>query len=204
MSKSSRRRQPVRGDRRTHAEKNPLGDLPILPVVVGGILLLLGAIALVYANLGSSTAASAGGSKKGIQCQASEQQAVHYHSHLTLIVAGTTSSLPANIGIDDAHSCLYWLHTHATDGIIHIEAPKSVAKRKFTLGDFFDIWGKPLDEHHLGATTVGGDQKLTMFVDGAPYVGDPRKIVLAAHTVVTIEVTPPEIPAPDFKFPPGV
>ncbi len=179
-------------------------DVPLLPIVVGGILLLLAAAALVYVNLNSSSTASAGGVKAGVQCQGSEQTAVHYHAHLVLIVAGTTSSVPANIGIDEAHSCLYWLHTHATDGIIHIEGPKSVAKRKFTLGDFFDIWSKPLDEHHLGATTIRDDQKLTMFVDGKPYSGDPRKIVLAAHTLVTLEVTPPELPPPDFKFPEGI
>lgn len=178
--------------------------MPLLPVIVGGVLVLLAAIGLVYANLGSSTPAAAGGAKNGIQCQATEQQSVHYHAHLALIVAGTTSSLPANIGIDDAHSCLYWVHTHATDGIIHVEAPKSLAKRKVTLADFFAIWGQPLDEHHLGATTIGGDQKLTMFVDGAAYTGDPRKIVVAAHSVITLEVTPPEIPPPAFTFPAGV
>jgi hypothetical protein len=173
-------------------------------VLVGGVLLLLLVGALIYANLNNTTTAAAGGTKAGVQCQGNEQLAVHYHAHLELVVAGTPSSLPANIGIDDAHSCLYWLHTHATDGIIHIEAPKSVANRKFTLGDFFDIWGKPLDGHHLGATTLSGDQKLTMFVDGKPYSGDPRKIVLAAHAMVTVEVTPPDVPPAEFKFPDGV
>lgn len=204
MSKSAQRRPPGRHERRVQPRSGWIEDVPLLPVVVGGVLLVLGAIALIYANVGPSAPASGGTSRSGIQCQASEQLAVHYHAHLELIVAGTPSALPANIGIDDAHSCLYWLHTHAPDGIIHIEGPKSVAKRHFTLGDFFDVWGKPLDAHHLGATTIGGSQTMTMFVDGKPYSGDPRKIILAAHTTVTIEVTPPETPPAPYTFPAGV
>ncbi|MDQ6918950.1 MAG: hypothetical protein M3Z98_06290, partial [Candidatus Dormibacteraeota bacterium] len=95
-------------------------------------------------------------------------------------------------------------HVHATDGVIHIEAPKSSAARKFTLGDVFDIWKKPLSSTQIGATVLTRDQKLVMFVDGKPYTGDPRKIVLAAHTQVVLEVTPPEVTAPPtFTFPAG-
>jgi len=43
-----------------------------------------------------------------------------------------------DVGIYD---CLYWLHTHVADGIIHIETP---GERSFTLGEFFDIWNQPL------------------------------------------------------------
>ena len=61
------------------------------------------------------------------------------------------------------------MHTHDSTGVIHIEAPRSSATRKFTLGDFFDIWKKRLDRTHIGATTLTKDQKLVIFVDGAVY-----------------------------------
>ena len=65
-------------------------------------------------------------------------------------------------------SCFSWLHTHASDGIIHIESP---VKRTFTLGDFFDLWSQPL--------SVGGDShqlllRMTVLVGllGPPVVVD--------------------------------
>jgi hypothetical protein len=42
---------------------------------------------------------------------------------------------------------LYWLHTHAADGIIHIESP---IRRIYTLGDFFDVWGEQLGPNQVG------------------------------------------------------
>jgi hypothetical protein len=112
--------------------------------------------------------------------------------------------VPANIGINSDQQCLYWLHTHDATGIIHIEAPQSSSKRKFTLGNFFDVWGKKLDRTHVGATTLTGNQTLVMFVDGKTYTGDPRQIVLQNHTQVVIEVAPPEIAPPPFTFPANV
>jgi hypothetical protein len=109
------------------------------------------------------------------------------------------------VGIDQTTQCLYWMHTHTADGVIHIEAPKSSAARKFTLGNVFDIWGKPLSSKQIGATVLTGDQKLLIFVDGKPYTGNPRNIVLGKYTQVVLEVTPPAVtPPPTFVFPAGL
>ncbi len=71
--------------------------------------------------------------------------------------------IPAGIGIPGAKAqntaqgqfiasgnCFYWLHTHAADGIIHIESP---IHRIYTLGDFFDEWGQPLGPAQVGPVT---------------------------------------------------
>jgi hypothetical protein len=97
------------------------------------------------------------------------------------------------------------MHVHATDGVIHIEAPKESAARKFTLGNIFDIWREPLSTTRVGATALTKDQKLLIFVDGKPYAGNPRNIVLGKYTQVVIEVTPPEVtPPPAYTFPAGL
>ena len=138
-----------------------------------------------------------------IECQGGEQLASHYHAHLDILNGGVPVNLPAGIGIQS--KCIYWLHTHAADGIIHIEAPKSTASRVFTLGDFFRIWHQPLDSTHVATLTLSKDQKLLMYVDGKPYTGDPKKIALKAHTLVTLEISPPVVdPPPSFTFPEGV
>ena len=51
--------------------------------------------------------------------------------------------------------CIYWLHTHAPDGVIHIESP---TQRIYTLGNFFDDWRQPLSADQVGGATRQGDR----------------------------------------------
>lgn len=174
--------------------------VPLMPVVVGA-LLVIGAAGVVVANALNPSSGS-GAPVDNISCQSNEQVATHYHAHLTMYVNGAPATLPANTGIET--DCLYWMHTHDTSGVIHIEAPKDQARHKFTLGNFFDIWGKKLDRHHLGDATVGPGQQMVITVDGKPYGGDPRSIVLAAHTQVVIVITPPQESPTPYTFPAGL
>lgn len=96
-----------------------------------------------------------GQSADGISCDTSEHLLFHVHTHLMIFVDGQPRQVPYGIAIVPPRtvsqtangpfvtrgSCFYWLHTHADDGIIHIESP---VQRTFTLGDFFAIWGQPL------------------------------------------------------------
>ena len=103
---------------------------------------------------GRTATAATGQPVDGISCQTGEQTLFHVHAHLAIFVNGKAWQMPAGIGIPGAQaqqtpngpyiatgSCFYWLHTHAADGIIHIESP---VQRTYTLGDFFDEWGQPL------------------------------------------------------------
>src|SRR3989304_3495456 len=49
---------------------------------------------------------------------------------------GEPVPVPEATGIRD--NCIFWLHTHDSTGLLHIEAPE---QRAFTLGQFFAIWG---------------------------------------------------------------
>lgn len=144
----------------------------------------------------------------GISCQA-EMVLFHIHAHLAVYVDGTPRTVPAGIGItpplqeetvDGAPyvaggSCLYWLHSHTADGIIHIESP---VQRTFTLGEYFDIWGVPLDGTHVGPATG----TVVAYVNGQVYTGDIRAIPLNAHTLIQLDVNGNVPPAP-FTFPAG-
>lgn len=202
LSKTKSRRQPVRRDRRSPTPRNLFNDVPIMAVIVAALLIIgLAAVAIYSAR--NPTSSSGANSIDGVTCQ-SEQLSVHYHAHVSIIDGGNTLALPAGIGIDDTHQCLYWIHTHNSDGIVHIEAPKSAATRKFNLGNLFDIWGKPLDSTHVGATTLTKDQKLVVYVDGKTFSGNPRDVTMANHTLITLEITPPSVPPPAYTFPAGV
>ena len=202
MSKTKVRKGAARRYSRVQNRKAWYEDLPLLAIAVGGILVVGLIVAIVISSRSPSN--SVDPTINGIPCQSNEQLAVHYHAHLSIIVDGSENTLPPTVGIDQTTQCLYWIHTHATDGVIHIEAPKASAARKFTLGDIFDVWGKPLSNTQVGATVLTKDQKLVMYVDGKAYTGNPRSIVLAAHTLVVLEVTPPTVtPPPTFTFPAG-
>ena len=205
MSKTKQRNRSAQRYGRVQKKTSWYGDVPLLPVVMGAVL-LVGLVALVvFINLNNKTVAASGSPVDGIPCNSNEQLAVHYHAHLTILVAGSEAQVPANTGINQDQQCLYWMHTHDTSGIIHIEAPQSSATRKFKLGEFFDIWGQKLDRTHVGATTLGAGQQLVIYVDGKVYSGDPRQIVLGKHTQVVLEVTPPAVtPPPSFTFPAGL
>jgi hypothetical protein len=131
----------------------------------------------------------------GIRCQPEHLES-HYHAHLTLLRDGKQVKVPALIGINLEHQCLYWLHTHDATGIMHIESPDT---RTYTLGQFFDVWGRPLSKTQAD----GLHGNLKVFVGNRAYSGDPRAIVLKAHELITIEQGKVVEPPP-FTFPPGV
>ncbi|HEX4207230.1 MAG TPA: hypothetical protein VHZ51_24135 [Ktedonobacteraceae bacterium] len=75
----------------------------------------------------------------GISCDSTEQLNYHVHAHLSLYINGHQVQVPQHIGIASDGSCIYWLHTHDTSGVIHIEAP---SQRTFVLGTFLQLWSQ--------------------------------------------------------------
>lgn len=160
--------------------------------------------------LASAASAVTGSKVDGISCQTNEQTIFHIHAHLTIFVNGSPRQVPAAIGIPGARAqttaqgpfiasgtCFYWLHTHAADGIIHIESP---IHRIYTLGDFFDEWRQP-----LGPDTVGpASGHVTALYNGQVYVGNPRNIPLNAHAQIQLEVGAPLVAPESITFPNGL
>jgi hypothetical protein len=131
----------------------------------------------------------------GIRCQPEHLES-HYHAHLTLLRDGRRVRVPALIGIDLQHQCLYWLHTHDATGVMHIESPDT---RTYTLGQFFDVWGQPLSRTR--AASLHG--QLTVFVGDKRVTANPRAIVLKPHELITIEQGRIVPPVP-YQFAPGL
>ncbi|HZX12002.1 MAG TPA: hypothetical protein VFE88_00900 [Candidatus Nanoarchaeia archaeon] len=86
---------------------------------------------------------------------------IHWHPHLIIKINGQEQVIPANIGLGQVHAPT---HTHAPDGIIHLENNKPTTKT-LKLGYFFDVWGKTFsNECILDHCTDKGTLK--MFVNG--------------------------------------
>ena len=160
---------------------------------------IIAALALGLAASGaaaqSPSVAAAGLPINGISCDAQEGQRIHIHQHLVIFDHGKQVAIPPNVGQPAGRRCIYWLHTHTPDGIIHIEAPQD---RSFTLGDFFKIWGEPLSRTQASSARASKTANFKVWVDGRPYKGDPRAIKLKAHTDIVIEAGPPFPKPPSF------
>ncbi|HTL95292.1 MAG TPA: hypothetical protein VL157_07100 [Gemmatimonadaceae bacterium] len=131
----------------------------------------------------------------GISCDELEGQRIHIHQHLAIYDHGRAVDVPYNVGRPHDAPCLYWLHTHTPDGIIHIEAP---VNRSFTLGDFFDVWVQPLSRSEAAGAQLKTGEAMRVWVDGRVYAGDPRAIKLGDHTDIVIEVGAPFITPKPF------
>ncbi len=193
----------------------------------GGIgLLVAGLIAFIVVKIALSPAPlpyQNGETIGGIPCDtAAHDNETHYHAHLEVYVNGQPVTVPGDIG-RQSPGCLYWLHTHDTDGIIHIEAPKD---QTYKLGQFFDIWGQPLSKTQLMNYKLDSKHQYTIYIftptadqeknqdvnqpfkvsppgDLKPYTGDPRQIQLKPHEVIYLEYGTPVVSPQPYSFPAG-
>src|SRR5579875_1415391 len=74
----------------------------------------------------------------GITCDPGMLATYHIHVHLAIYIKGNPVTIPQGIGIPSSGNCYYWLHTHTSDGIVHIEAP-STSDNWLALDDFIAI-----------------------------------------------------------------
>jgi hypothetical protein len=158
------------------------------------VIALTAALPLLLAPVYADAAPPAGQTVDAIKCEAMEGSVLHIHQHLAIFNHGRPVGVPEDVGRPIAGQCLYWLHTHTPDGIIHVESPTF---RTYTLGNFFDIWGEPLSRSDVAGAKPKKGERVVVWVDGRQYAGDPRKIELTQHLDVTIDVGPPyRKPAP--------
>jgi hypothetical protein len=180
-------------------------------LVVGALIVFVGNLPKAGPLLVTTDGMAQGQPVDGISCQTTEQVVYHIHAYLAVYTSGTRRGIPAGIGIVPpvlstpiaggplvyGGKCFYWLHSHTQDGIIHIESP---TERVYTLGNYFDIWNRP-----LSATQVGPVQgAVTAYVDGKPYTGDPRLIPLMPHTLIQLDVGSASPGPQPFTFPTGL
>jgi len=109
---------------------------------------------------------------------------LHHHANLLIYVDGQQFPVAAGIGYNPAANVLSPLHTHATDGVIHIESADPTFQP--VLGQFFDVWGVYLTKDCLGDKCAAGDQTLGAYVNGKEWTGDPTQIPLNDELVIVL------------------
>jgi hypothetical protein len=129
----------------------------------------------------------------GLPLLTQEALAFHTHQQLQVYVHGRQVPVPAGIGISPHDGLITVLHTHEADGVIHVEAPQ---RQRFTLGQFFRLWGVRLTPDCLATKCSSEQNQLRVFVNGRPITDDPRHIPLVdGDTIIVTYGTPDELPA---------
>ena len=95
----------------------------------------------------------------------------HAHAHLSIVINGNPQTVSAGIGIQGG--CLRPLHTHATDGVIHVE-PDDGSHPDYSLKDFFLIWGQVLNSTQILGFKTDSTHSITLTVNGSPVPGAPE------------------------------
>ena len=141
----------------------------------------------------------------GLEPLLEEGQVLHTHQHLDIFVEGEPVTVPGDLGIGDGF--ISDLHTHASypPGIIHVESP---TQQRFSLGQFFAVWGVPLSATCIGSLCEDGDKQLKAWVDGKQVTADPTRIVIEDHQQIVLAYgTPAQEPDPvpaSYDWPEGV
>jgi hypothetical protein len=78
-----------------------------------------------------------------LPCISGNGEAYHWHTELTITSGGNPVTIPGDIG--RSLTCMQILHTHDTSGLIHIEPDTPEQNRVYTIGEFFLVWGRPID-----------------------------------------------------------
>jgi len=116
--------------------------------------------------------------------------------HLEVFVRRRTVIVPAGIGVAPPHRgrppyvrggrCSYPLRTREPTGVVEVARGS-----RRTLGDLFDVWGRPLRGSHV-------------WVGGRRHRGDPRTIPLLPHAQIVV-ADDPRVPVhARYAFPPGL
>jgi hypothetical protein len=194
--------------------------------IIGGSVLLVALLAvLVVTHLGGGTSTPTpvnmqlsatshpanGQDVDGLSCQ-QEMVQVHYHAHLTMYANGHPVIMPAGVGIVAPKSsgapalasngdkvCLYPLHVHTTDNIIHIESP---VDQPYNFGQFFDIFGEPLSATEIAGYKADASHPLTYeTIDEKGVVkqySDPRTIQFSPHQTIVVLYNSPHVKPTQF------
>jgi hypothetical protein len=140
-----------------------------------------------------------------IQCVTESQEKVGFHTHtyVAVFVDGEQRRIPGGVGITQPwlaekfptgtyfevgpYNCLYWIHTHTADNIVHVEAP---SKGIFTLGQLFAVWNQPLSSTQVGPAKG----KVVVIVNGKRAAGDITTVPLTDQATIQINVGDQVVP----------
>lgn len=134
------------------------------------------------------------GSRRGVHVE------VFAANRVLLIPAGIGTRAPraySNGRISRA-ACYGELATLEPTGVVLVRRGA-----RLTLADLFRSWGQPLSSRRLASFRAPAGRRITVYVAGRRWRGNPGAIPLAPHSEIVLEVGPHVPPHSSYTFPPG-
>lgn len=126
----------------------------------------------------------------------SGDESYHAHSLLSIFADGKPVEVPQNIGIDPTAGGHSSLHTHTSDGVIHMEADDPYP---YKITDLFSVWGVAFDGKRLGGLRPAAGEVLEVYVNGeraadplAVEMNDGDNIVVGVGAPGSFPTEPPD------------
>jgi hypothetical protein len=137
-----------------------------------------------------------GSAISGVGCATTVRH--HIHSLVSIYQDGTRMAVPESIGLK---GCTYEMHTHDRTGIVHVETDM---EKKFTLGQFFALWGQPIAR--AGVAGLPGPARFYIIQNETltPYDGNPSDIEFAGHKEIVIITGTAPAEVPRHRWAPGL
>ncbi len=127
---SHSRKKAIMGEVTKQRQRQRLVTLAVVVIIVG---LIVGVVAFYPRSTNAVPLPS-------YLDKCANASAYHAHPHLSIVINSQPFTIPA-IGVTGG--CAKPLHTHSTDGVIHVETDED---RLYTLKDFFLIWGNAAND----------------------------------------------------------
>lgn len=98
-----------------------------------------------------------------LQANMIAEDGIHWHANLSIMIKGEKQEIPANIGLGAVHNPI---HTHETDGVIHLEFNGKVREQDTKLGVLFRNWNKQFSGECIFNSCNGAEGTVSMTVNG--------------------------------------
>jgi hypothetical protein len=120
-----------------------------------------------------------------------------YGVHLELFARNRVVIVPAGIGL--GRRCSYPLRTRWPVGVIEVKAGG-----RFTLGDFFRLWGQPLSPTRLAGFRTSRTRLVRAYVGARRWRGPLGQVPLRRHVNIVLQLGRYVPPKKTFLFPRGL
>ncbi|MBI5797441.1 hypothetical protein HZA98_00875 [Candidatus Woesearchaeota archaeon] len=129
--------------------------------IITWIVVIVVIIGIYYVISKTPNTSCATAAAKDISVGGDQNVIYHIHPTLKIKINNAEVVIPNRVGFDGA--IMRPLHTHDSSGIIHVESP---CARDFTLGDFFDVWGKQFNSTCILESCADATHSFNMYVNG--------------------------------------
>jgi hypothetical protein len=128
--------------------------------------------------------------------------------HVEVFAANRVVLLPAGIGVRSPRTSVTGRITGAScyGALVTLDPTGLVLVRPgagLTVAALFRAWGQPLTATRLASFHAAGGTRVSVFVDGRPWMGEPGAVPLTRHAEIVLEVGPHVPPHSSYAFPPG-